>query len=154
MDIKLKDKEFSKISLLMHDLIGINLKPEKKVLVENRLAKRIRYYNFDSYQKYYDLVLEDKLEMQEMINLLTTNETNFFRQKNHYDFFEEEIIPHIKNEIKVWSAAASNGAEGYSLAMLLDDYSRLMGYRYKILLSDINEEELNQFKLNIINKSM
>ncbi|MBN1969043.1 MAG: protein-glutamate O-methyltransferase CheR [Candidatus Delongbacteria bacterium] len=142
-DIRIKDKEFVKISSFMRELIGINLKPEKKVLVENRLAKRIRFYELNSYSEYFDIVMSNKVELQEMINLLTTNETNFFRQINHYDFLEEEIVPKIGNEIKVWSAAASNGAEGYSIAMVLDEWSKVRNFNYKILLSDVNESELN-----------
>lgn len=142
--IKIRDTEFRKFSNLMYDLTGINLKPEKKVLVENRLAKRLRYYNLKSYSNYYDLVMENKSELQEMINLLTTNETHFFRQPKHYDFLENEILPNINGKISIWSAASSSGCEAYSAAMILEDYSRKKSFNWQILLSDINEAELNR----------
>lgn len=140
--VKLKDSEFRKFSSLMYELAGINLSEKKRGLIENRLAKRIRSFNLKSYKEYFNIVIDDKSELQMMINLLTTNETNFFRQRNHFEFLNEVIFPKANKNISVWSAAASNGAEGYSIAMLLDNYTKQRSLNWNVLLSDINEAEL------------
>lgn len=141
--VKLKDNEFRKFSSLMYDLAGINLSDKKKGLVENRLAKRIRYFDLKSYTEYFNMVLEDKLELQIMVNLLTTNETHFFRQRGHFEFLNEVIFPKANKNLSIWSAASSNGAEGYSIAMLLDNYTKKNVLSWNVLLSDINEDELS-----------
>lgn len=138
--IRLKTSEFKKFKELIYKIAGIHMKPEKIVLIENRLAKKVREFELKSYSEYYEMVLKDKDELQVMVNLLTTNETSFFRENKHFEFLKNRILPEIKSELKIWSAASSTGAEGYSIAMVVDDYFSNRYCKWEILLSDINEE--------------
>ncbi|VAW53011.1 Chemotaxis protein methyltransferase CheR [hydrothermal vent metagenome] len=116
---------------------------EKKALVTSRLDKRLRHHSLATFQEYFDLVIASRQneERQVAINLLTTNETYFFREPKHFDFLEKEIMTTLTNNrnFRVWSAALSTGKEAYSIAMLLDN---IMGFNpWKIFASDISSRE-------------
>ncbi len=148
--IKIKTAEFNKIKNTIYDIAGIQLKPEKISLVENRLAKRIRLFHLKSYNEYYEMAMNDAKELQVMVNLLTTNETSFFREMRHFDFLKEKILPQVNtSNFRVWSAACSNGAEGYSIAMVLDEYFSKQFTPWEILLSDINEPVVEKARLGV-----
>ena len=119
----------------------------KKGLVQGRLAKRLRHLNLNSFGDYFDLLHEgnDDAEMQMMVDLLTTNETYFFREKKHFDFISREIISrHPPNRnFRVWSAACSSGEEPYSIAMLLSDKPGIHA-NWHILASDLNQQILDK----------
>lgn len=126
---EITDNEFLKFQKLIYQLAGIFLPPTKKMLVAGRLGKRLRYYQLDSYLAYYQLVTTpgQEIEQQVMIDLLTTNETYFFREPGHFDFLRQHILnqpaPHSSSQpFRVWSAACSSGEEAYTLAMLMMDY--------------------------------
>lgn len=121
------DLEFGKFQKLIYDIAGIDLPPSKKMLVGGRLSKRLRHYGVESYIAYYKIVAEenDHEELQMMVDLLTTNETYFFREAEHFTFLQQKILPNWKREnrhYRVWSAACSSGEESYSLAMMLMDF--------------------------------
>jgi len=134
-DIELSDKEFELFQKMVFKEIGISLGNTKKFLVKNRLYKQLVSFNLNSYSDYYRLVQINKLEKTNMLNIITTNETYFFRESSHFDFLEEEILPQNK-KLRVWSAACSVGAEAYSIAMILEN----SGIKYEIIGSDINTE--------------
>jgi len=121
---ELQENEFKKFQSLIYKLAKISVSDAKRTLVAGRLSKRIRHYQFRTYEEYYQLVTRsDQLpERQIMIDLLTTNETYFFREPKHFDYLKQKILPNIKQRpVKVWSAASSTGAEPYTLAMVLED---------------------------------
>ena len=125
MEIALSDSEFSRFRQFIHQAAGIHLSDAKKTLVNNRLAGRLRALNMPSYGAYYDLITSgtDARELQTAIDLLTTNETYFFREQKHFDFLRGLLAkrPLTSRPFRVWSAAASSGEEAYSVAMLLAD---------------------------------
>lgn len=139
--IELKDSEFSEIRDLIYKWAGINLTDNKRALVSGRLLKRIRNFHLNSFKEYTQLVKEDPEEKQIFLNLLSTNETYFFREPKHFDYLQEKVLPNYTSteEIRVWSAASSSGEEIYSIAMILSEYHR---GPWEILGSDINEEML------------
>ena len=117
----LTDKEFYNFKSLIYKLAGINLSEEKRALVAGRLQKRLRYYGFDSYSQYYNFVTNDnEVEKQTMVDLLTTNETYFFREPDHFDFLRDLVQGEWQNRsnLRIWSAACSTGEEVYSIAMI------------------------------------
>lgn len=137
--------EFVRFKDLLFNVSGITLRSEKHVMVENRLAKRVRKLGMPNYSVYYDRVVSDESELQIMLNLLTTNTTYFFREKEHFDFLKKEYIPKFRgSSLRVWSAACSRGAEPYTLAMVLDDALLTKRLSWEILASDINMEELEK----------
>lgn len=117
------DQEFALFQRLIYKIAGISLSDAKKVLLVGRLARRLKVYEFASFTEYYRMLAsgEHPDEMQTMVDLLTTNETYFFREPKHFDFLRDEIIgQHDGSSIfRVWSAASSTGEEAYSLAMVL-----------------------------------
>ena len=96
IEIELSDKEFELFQKLVFKEIGISLGNSKKFLVKNRLYKQLVSFNLNSYSDYFRLVQINKKEKVNMLNLITTNETYFFREPSHFKFLEEEILPQKK----------------------------------------------------------
>lgn len=138
--VLLKDKEFTQFRDLIYKIAGISMSPAKKPLVTSRLAKRLKHFGLDSYSQYFELITAaaGKAELQVMVDLLTTNETHFFREPKHYDYMRQHVIPKrtLGKPFRIWSAACSSGEEPFSLAMLLDD---LIGAApWEIMASDLS----------------
>jgi chemotaxis protein methyltransferase CheR len=138
--VVLQEKEFMQLCDLIYRIAGITLSPTKKPLVTSRLARRLTHYGLTSYGEYLKMitVANGKVELQMAVDLLTTNETHFFREPKHFDFLRQQILPARKpgKTFRIWSAACSSGEEPYSLAMLLDDV--LGSAPWEIVASDLN----------------
>jgi len=147
--IVLEDNEFRTIQKIIFDEVGIDLASSKKLLVQTRLLKRMLVYKFDSYLEYVRFVNINPKERIEMINLITTNETYFFREMDHFEFMKNKMIPEhpFKKELRVWSAAASVGAEAYSLAMLLNE--SLARYNWEVVGTDINTDVIKKARMGL-----
>ena len=145
----LVDNEFHAFQKLIFKEAGIDLNDKKKLLVQSRLLKRIMHYKLSSYADYLRLVQINSVELAEMVNLLTTNETYFFREIEHYEFLQKNIIPNhpYKQKFRVWSAASSVGAEAYSTAMLLDQL--LAKEDWEIYGTDINSEVVKKARVGL-----
>jgi len=116
-------------------------------MVANRLAKRLTHYNLKTYTDYYQLATHaDYLsEFQVLVNILSTNETYFFREAQHFAYLKNEILAHWKgNNFKAWSAACSSGEEAYSLAMVLAD--TLGAHCWEVYGSDVSTKVLKVAK--------
>lgn len=126
MDIReLNDREFSLFQKLIHETAGISMSSAKRSLVSGRLAKRLRHLGLKSYSEYYRL-LDGAAggEMQTAVDLLTTNETSFFRESKHFDFLRDRVLPEWRGGFRrLWSAACSSGEEAYTLAMQMAEHS-------------------------------
>jgi len=149
----LLDSEFHIFQKLIFKEAGISLSDTKKILVQSRLLKRILHYKLSSYADYLRLVQISPVELSEMVNLLTTNETYFFREIEHFEFLQNNIIKShpYKQKFRVWSAAASVGAEAYSTAMLLD---QLMAKAdWEIYGTDINSEVVKKARIGLFPES-
>lgn len=143
------DQEFSQFQKLIYEAAGINLAPSKKALVCGRLSSRLRHRALDSYGDYYRLLVsgKDPAEMQIAIDLLTTNETQFFREPKHFDFLRQHVAGNAKPgcTYRVWSAACSSGEEAYSIAMVLAD---CLGERpWEVVASDISTRVLDRARI-------
>ncbi len=138
------DQEFSLFQAWIYQTAGITLGPEKKPLVTGRLTKRLSHYQLPSFGDYYRLLKSgwEQGEAQVALDLLTTNETYFFREPKHFAFLAEQILPaHPRGRLfRVWSAACSSGEEPYSIAMLLAE--RLGDGPWEITASDISSRVL------------
>jgi len=151
--VKLSDQEFERISNFVYEQCGINLSKPKKVLVESRLQKRLSALNIVSFSAYCDLVMNkagDKNELVHLIDAISTNKTDFFREPVHFDFLESEVIPRFMmrredRTFKVWSSACSSGEEPYTTAIVLEECAlRHAGLRYSITASDISTRVLER----------
>jgi len=144
MDSAITDQEFALFQRLIYKIAGISLSDAKKVLLVGRLAKRLKHYNFGTFSQYYRMLAggHHPEEMQVMVDLLTTNETYFFREPGHFHFLRDEILKPRRSPapFRVWSAACSSGEEVYTLAMLLDD--TLSNSPWEVVGSDISTQVL------------
>lgn len=142
----LQDREFAQFSDMIYRIAGISMAATKKPLVSSRLAKRLKHHNLGSYADYLSLINSPhgKDELQMAVDMLTTNETHFFREPKHFDFLRQRIIPERPKGVsfRVWSAACSSGEEPYSVAMVLDE---LLGNQpWEIVASDISTRILDK----------
>jgi len=152
------EKDFRRISDVIYRYCGINLHDGKKGLVESRLAKLVRQSRFDSFTEYIDYILsaEGKGEFVVAVDALSTNLTFFFREKQHFDFLQQDYLPDLiarknkesRRRIRVWSAACSSGEEPYSLAITLaETFQNEPGWDIKILATDISTRILERAKM-------
>ncbi|MET0356845.1 MAG: protein-glutamate O-methyltransferase CheR [Cellvibrio sp.] len=141
---QLKDTEFSKFQSWLYEATGINLTASKKALVAGRLQKRLVHHKLKSYSEYFQLIMSKTAtaELQIATDLLTTNETYFFREPKHFDFLRQKILPHIlpAKPFRIWSAASSSGEEAYTIAMVLAN--ELTTTQWEIFGSDISTHVL------------
>lgn len=144
--LAITDQEFAQFQRFAFDAAGISLSPAKKALVASRLMKRLRHYGFTSYGDYFEFMTsgQEPGEAQTALDLLTTNETYFFREPKHFDFLRHVILPKVErgSAFRVWSAASSSGEEPYTLAMILADV--LGDGPWDILASDISARVLEK----------
>ncbi len=142
----LTDREFGQFRRLLYRISGISLSPAKKALVGGRLSKRIRRRGVSSYGEYLRLLSDDseREELQIALDLLTTNETHFFREPDHFEVLRSEAlrVGTAGTSFRVWSAACSSGEEPCSIAMVLADV--LGGRRWEVLGSDISSRVLER----------
>jgi chemotaxis protein methyltransferase CheR len=123
-------REFELFRSLIYQYAGIWLRDGKQVMLASRLARRLRHYSLSSFAAYYDYLQclpDNREEVCQLINCVTTNKTSFFRERHHFDYLAETILPKVqaaicRNEqsgIRMWSAACSTGEEPYSIAITL-----------------------------------
>lgn len=137
----ISDQEFAQFQRFIFDAAGISMSEAKKALVSGRLAKRLDHCGLGSYGEYFRLLSSGKAdgEFQTAVDLLTTNETYFFREGRHFEVLREEALAAAERgrEFHVWSAACSSGEEPYSMAMTLADCLDKRT-RWNVLGSDIS----------------
>lgn len=146
LSIAINAAEFQKFKCWLYETAGIDLKETKLKLVEGRLACRLRHYNLNSYSDYFKMITakNEAAETQIAIDLLTTNETYFFREPKHFDFLGHNLLVAARKgqNFRLWCAASSTGEEPYSLAMTLAE--GLGTTPWQIVASDINLQVLEK----------
>lgn len=142
----LQQHEFAWIRDFLYKRAGIVLNDNKQAMVVGRLEKRLRHHGLDSYTEYFRLFGRPGFENETTmaIDLLTTNETYFFREPKHFDFLTQHVLPQHSpgRTFRAWSAASSSGEEAYTLAMLLADRSRFG--QWEIVGTDISNRILEK----------
>ncbi len=159
----LTERDFRKISKLVYEHCGINLRDDKKELVRTRLTKRLRKGNFKTFSDYIKHVLEDKTEKEFsiLIDSLSTNVTSFFREGQHFEFLQKRFLPLLLERkrksrdfrIRAWSAGCSSGEEPYSIAITLLDAVQGQGrWDIKVLGTDISTSMLETAQMGVYDK--
>jgi len=148
----ISDAAFAHFQALLFERIGIRLSSEKKALLCGRLAKRLKERGLRDYDEYYALIAKgrDPAELQIAIDLLTTNETYFFREPKHFEFLsrfleEGKCAGTSGRGLRVWSAACSSGEEPYSIAMVLAEH--LGAAPWEIVASDVSTRMLERARV-------
>jgi chemotaxis protein methyltransferase CheR len=150
LSYELSPAEFEKISQMIYRLCGICLPPGKEGLVKTRLTKRLRALGLGGFTEYLEYVERDatRQELATMLDLLTTNKTSFFRERQHFDFLCQRVLPGLQatnRPVRFWSAGCSSGEEPYSLAILLHEHLPDVGRRdVRILATDISARMLTK----------
>jgi chemotaxis protein methyltransferase CheR len=154
--VVITDKEFKQLAEFIEKHYGIHLKSEKKALVSGRLHNVLLEQNFKSFTEYFEYVVSDKTNqaVTTLLNKITTNHTFFMREVDHFHFFQEQILPNLRTNIKnhdlrVWSAGCSTGEEPYTLAMIIHDFfGKEKGlWDTKLLATDISDRALTKAKM-------
>ena len=146
---ELTEAQFRRISALAYRAIGINLQLGKEGLVRSRLSKRLRELGLSSFDAYLEHIESEagRPELAQMVDALTTNKTDFFREIEHFHFLREHVLPALtrdgRGRLRIWSAACSSGEEPYSIAMLLrEELPSLDRMDVRILATDISARVL------------
>lgn len=136
--------EFALFQKLIFEIAGISLPEGKKPLLVGRLARRLKHHGLTRFSDYYHLITReaDQAELQIMVDLLTTNETFFFREPRHFDFLGRHAARVGRGGFRAWSAASSSGEEAYSMAMVL---AETLGERpWEVVGTDISQRVLEK----------
>jgi len=156
---EISGREFQQFQQLIYREAGIWLSPAKVALLTGRLARRLRHHGLKTFTAYYALVSESAEERVQMLDAISTNETHFFREAQHFELLESEIFPQWvrdvdegrrNRKIRVWSAGCSTGQEPYSLAMtLLAHFPAAAGWEIEIIATDLSTRVLSVAKKGI-----
>jgi len=159
MMISISDEVFKQFRDFIYEKSGIFIPDNKKYFIENRLGRRIQELNLKGYEDYlYNLRYNADLhELQRLFDLITTNETFFFREPQQFEVFRGELLNQIvtentktgRRDIKIWSAASSTGEEAYTVSIVLLEKVELGGLKKDIFASDISESVLASARAGI-----
>jgi chemotaxis protein methyltransferase CheR len=137
------EEVFTLFQKLVYDKLGIHLAKQKRMMLGHRLLKRVKHIQANGFSDYFRFITNPKnsSELEVALELMTTNETFFFREEKHFEYMAQNILPKISpnREYKVWSAASSSGEEPYSIAMLLNEHCNAP---WSVVASDVNKSVL------------
>ena len=145
----LSSRDLTRLCNLIYEQSGISLSPDKQIMLEGRLKRRMTALKLPTYGEYCKYLFagngHDVEEMVYLIDAVSTNKTDFFREKEHFDVLVERVLPELvascesARELVFWSAGCSSGEEPYTLAIVLSEYARTHpGFRFRILATDIS----------------
>ena len=152
--LTMSEEEFCRFGGFIRTKCGIKLPPSKKTMLEARLQKRLRCLGLKSFHDYSNYVFSQRGiddELVHMIDEVTTNKTDFFREPHCFDFLAQTALPELvinrkpmtQEKLMVWSAGCSSGEEPYTLAMVLSEYAgRCPGFHFSILATDISTKAI------------
>lgn len=155
---RLTEKDFRRLAGFVTENWGIKLPPAKKVMLEGRLRRRLVALNFKTYSEYCDYLFDsthNQAEALEMIDFVSTNKTDFFRESDHFRYLQEKVLPEMVerlqgDQLNLWSAGCSSGEEPYTLAMVIKEFQNEFGrFPVKIVASDISSRVLQHAKMAI-----
>jgi chemotaxis protein methyltransferase CheR len=145
LPVAITDAEFAKFQRFIFEEAGISMADAKKALVTGRLSKRLAAHGLSSFGEYFNLISSGKhpAEVQMAVDLLTTNETYFFREIKHFEFMRTQVLAARSRPqpYRIWSAASSTGEEAYSMAMVLADCMQTTPW--EILGTDISTKVID-----------
>ena len=158
----MSDSDFRRFSVFIYEKCGINLKPAKKTMLIGRLSKRLRVLKISSFGEYFDYLSSSRGrsdELVRMIDVVSTNKTDFFREPAHFDVLKNMALPSLlqrrgrssSEQVNVWSAGCSSGEEPYTIAMVLSEFfeGQQGGGGFSILATDISTRVLDAARQGI-----
>jgi chemotaxis protein methyltransferase CheR len=165
LSFSISEREYDTIRGLVKTQTGINLGLHKRDLVVSRLSKRLRTLGLASFSQYIDYLRKDADggELVQMINRITTNKTDFFRERHHFDFLTAKLLPQLAAQgeasgdrrLRIWSAASSSGEEPYTIAITVSEFFKdYRGWDIKILASDLDTTMLEKASMGVYDHSL
>ncbi len=152
--MSLSIRDFQRLSQFILEQVGIKISPAKKTMLEGRLRKRTRALGLESFSAYCNYFFDQNNAEDELVHLIdevTTNKTDFFREPEHFNFLSQKALPQMARELgerplRVWSAGCSTGEEPYTLSMVLSEFGRQSAtpLPYQIFATDICTQVLAQ----------
>jgi chemotaxis protein methyltransferase CheR len=148
-------KDLNRVAVLIYDNAGIKLDVDKKIMLEGRLRRRMTSLKIDTYHNYVQYLFSDgRHEAEELVLLIdavSTNKTDFFREIDHFEYLVAKALPELienrHREIVIWSAGCSTGEEPYTMAIVLNEYARTHpGFQFKVRATDISTGVLARAK--------
>jgi chemotaxis protein methyltransferase CheR len=162
-DESMSRRDYARLCELIYAQAGIALGKERKTMLEVRIKRRLKVLELHSYSEYCDYLFGHeglKDEIVHLIDVVTTNKTDFFRESGHFDFLAEKALPELMERIAgrqflIWSAGCSTGEEPYTMAIVLSEYALTHpGFRFRILASDISNLVLAKAELGVYTKEV
>ena len=159
---QLTEEEFRLIRDLIYNHCGLFFDSDNKYLLDRRLSPRLALHSLPGFRDYYQFLKYDRSkdeEISDILDILTTNETYFFRESFQLDAFTDEILPELKllkekdRTLRIWSAGCSTGEEPYTIAMLMLELDCFRGWRIEIVGSDISQRVVQVARKGIYGKS-
>jgi chemotaxis protein methyltransferase CheR len=151
--------DFGRLRNLIYDQSGINLSADKKIMLESRIRRRLNTLQLNSYDEYCKYLFGDRGQREELIHLLdvvTTNKTDFFREPDHFEYLSQKALPDLvarngtARPFLVWSAGCSTGEEPYTLAIVMTEFALThAGFRFQVLATDLSTTVLSKANLGI-----
>jgi chemotaxis protein methyltransferase CheR len=150
MSAILSDADYERLRRVIYDQCGIKMTPAKKVMLEARLRKRLRNLGIDSFAGYCEYLFSrdgNENELINMIDVVTTNKTDFFREPRHFDFLTATAVPALielygaglRRNLNIWSAGCSTGEEPYTIALVLSEFRETHPtFEFQVLGTDIS----------------
>ena len=163
-DITMSDEEFRLIRDIIYSHCGLYFDNDTKYLLEKRLSRRVQLFNLQCFKEYYHFLKYDRKkdqELSDLMDILTTNETYFFREAFQLKALTDEILPELKlqkeqrgeRSLRIWSAGCSTGEEPYTIAMLIMEMDCFRDWRVEIIGTDISHRVLQQSRKAVYGKS-
>jgi chemotaxis protein methyltransferase CheR len=157
-------RDYARLCDLIYTEAGIALGSEKKTMLEVRIKRRLKALNLDSFGQYCEALFgrqRPKDEILHLIDVVTTNKTDFFREPRHFEFLTSQALPDLAarnrsgRPLLVWSAGCSTGEEPYTLAMVMSEYAQgHPGFRFRILATDISTTVLAKADRGVYSKDV
>ena len=163
--IKASDEEFRQLRDFIYEHCGIYIADNRKYLIENRLINRLKELNLKNFSEYYHYLRYDtnkRAELTRLFEVVTTNETSFFRNPPQLEVFQTKVLPAViadirakgQKKLRIWSAGCSTGDEPYTIAIILHEVlkTEVAAWDIKISASDLSEAVLAAGRRGIYNE--
>jgi len=154
---RISKRNFDKLARFIYDYSGIKMPPTKLTMLEGRLRRRLRATSHSTFDDYCDFLFDHGGLEQEtvyLIDVVTTNKTDFFREAKHFEYMQMTALPALAasgvRKIRTWSSACSTGAEPYTMAMVLSEFvEENAGLSYSVLATDLSTDVLQTARRGI-----
>lgn len=154
---RLSARNFERLSAFIYRYSGIKMPSTKHTMLEGRLRRRLRATGQPSFDAYCDYLFDMggmETEMVHLVDAVTTNKTDFFREPRHFDFLAQKALPDLYargiTKIRAWSSACSTGAEPYTMAMVMDSFVQARNEgNFVILATDLSTDVLEKARMGI-----